>query len=153
MRVAFTLPLLVAVLGYLTYPPAIAWASVSLDVGWRWCGVVLGLALVPWMVWVFRAIGSNVSETVLIKKTHQLVTVGPYRWVRHPIYTTGIAMILSFAMISANLLFAGIAIVAVPLFRFAIVPREEAALIERFGEQYEAYRGTTGALIPRLWAR
>ena len=152
-RVVFTLPLLIAILSYASYPRAIAWAAVPIGPEGRWLGVGLGLALMPWMVSVFRAIGSNVSETVLLKKSHQLVTAGPYRWVRHPIYTTGILMIVAIGLISANSIFLVIAVLAYLLFLIGIVPREEAALIERFGGDYESYRKTTGALLPRLWSR
>ncbi len=149
-RVVFTLPLLFGLLAYLAYPRAIEWSRFPLADSWRFLGAVLGVSLVPWMVWVFRTLGSNVSETVLTKENHRLVVEGPYRWIRHPIYTTGIAMIVSFALISANVLFLAIAGVAVLLFRFGIIPREEQALIDRFGEQYESYRSGTGALLPRL---
>jgi protein-S-isoprenylcysteine O-methyltransferase Ste14 len=43
----------------------------------------------PAALWVFSALGRNVSETVLTKGDHELVTAGPYRWIRHPLYTTG----------------------------------------------------------------
>jgi hypothetical protein len=47
-------------------------------------------------------LGRNVSETVLTKESHELVTSGPYRWIRHPLYTTGIALFVALGLIAAN---------------------------------------------------
>lgn len=41
-------------------------------------------------VWVFRNIGKNTIPTVEIREEHELLITGPYRWVRHPLYTAGI---------------------------------------------------------------
>ena len=68
---------------YIANPAWMSWASIALPVGLRWAGAVLGVVLIPAMVWVFRSLGRNVSETVLTKTDHTLVTHGPYRWVRH----------------------------------------------------------------------
>jgi hypothetical protein len=48
---------------------------------------------VPAAWWVFSSIGRNVTETVLTKADHTLVTTGPYRWLRHPLYATAAALL------------------------------------------------------------
>jgi protein-S-isoprenylcysteine O-methyltransferase Ste14 len=148
-RLLVALPLFGGVLVYILNPMWMAWASYEAPVWLRWAGVALGLAAIPSARWVLRAIGSNVSETILTKSSHQLVTHGPYRWIRHPLYTTGIVLFVSLGLIAANwfiLLFAAIALLAI---RFAVVPREERELVARFGARYEEYRRRTGAMTPR----
>jgi protein-S-isoprenylcysteine O-methyltransferase Ste14 len=126
------------------------WASLSLPTWARWTGVAIGLLVVPSIYWVLTALGTNVSETVLTKPQHRLVTTGPYRWVRHPLYTVGIALFLSIALMAGNwfmLLWAVVALIAV---RVVVIPREEAQLVARFGDEYRRYRTGTGSLLPSL---
>jgi protein-S-isoprenylcysteine O-methyltransferase Ste14 len=103
---------------------------------------------VPSVYWVLTTLGSNVSETVLTKPGHRLVTTGPYRWVRHPLYTTAIALFLGIGLMAANwfiLLWTVVAAIAV---RLVVIPREEAQLVAAFGEDYRRYRRDTDALLP-----
>jgi protein-S-isoprenylcysteine O-methyltransferase Ste14 len=149
-RVVIALPLFAAVLTYLLHPQWMTWAELSLPNWVRAAGVALALLTVPAAYWVFTSLGSNVSETVLTKTRHALVTNGPYRWVRHPLYTTGATLLLAIGLTAANwfiLLFACLALVAI---RGLVIPLEEAALISKFGEEYRAYIRRTGCLLPRL---
>src|SRR5881275_3061754 len=64
-----------------------SWASRS------WHLLLLGLAFALLLaIWARRAIGSNWSAIVTLKKDHALVTRGPYRYVRHPIYSAILMM-------------------------------------------------------------
>ena len=149
-RLAVALPLFGGVLVYLANPPWMAWASVNLPLWTRWTGVVLGVLAVPSVHWVLTSLGTNVSETVLTKQDHRLVTVGPYRWMRHPLYTVGITLFVGIGLMAANwfiLLWAVIALVAM---RLVVIPREEAHLEAAFGEEYRRYRSATGSLLPSL---
>jgi len=149
-RLAVALPLFGSVLVYVLNPRWMDWASLGLHPGLRWVGAALGVAVVPGVYWVLSNLGSNVSETVLTKDDHQLVTSGPYRWVRHPLYSVGICLFLSVGLMAANafiLAWTALALIAVHL---VVVPREESALIAKFGDAYREYRATTGALLPKL---
>jgi protein-S-isoprenylcysteine O-methyltransferase Ste14 len=99
--------------------------------------------------WVFSSLGNNVSPTVITRARHTLVTHGPYRWVRHPLYTTGMLSYLSFALLAEIWL---IFLIAVPAFIVLAVrtSKEEARLVERFGEDYRGYMRRTGRFLPRL---
>jgi len=149
-RLLVALPLFGGVVAYLANPDWMGWASLTLPLWARWTGVALGLLVVPSSYWVLTALGTNVSETVLTKRQHRLVTTGPYRWVRHPLYTVGIALFLAIALMAANwfiLLWAVVALIAV---RLVVIPREEAQLVARFGDDYRRYRSGTGSLLPSL---
>jgi protein-S-isoprenylcysteine O-methyltransferase Ste14 len=127
-----------------------AWASVSVPFWVRWLGVALGVLTVPTIHWVLATLGANVSETILTKKHQRLVTAGPYRWVRHPLYSAGIALFLSIGLIAANWFIVLCAAIALMAVRLLVVPREEAQLVLKFGNDYRLYQSQTGSMMPRL---
>src|SRR5262245_47366018 len=70
-----------SLIAYVINPRSMAWAAVSLPVWLRWMGVGLGLIAGVLLVWMFRNLGRNLTDTVVTRKEHTLVTTGPYRWV------------------------------------------------------------------------
>jgi protein-S-isoprenylcysteine O-methyltransferase Ste14 len=92
-------------IAYLINPACMAWAAVPLPVGLRWTGVGLGLIAGVLLVWMFRTLGRNLTDTVVTRKKHTLVTHGPYRWVRHPLYTSAALVVLAHSLIAANWFF------------------------------------------------
>ncbi len=152
MRLVFALPLFLSILAYMINPAWMDWSSVSLPVWLRWGGAVLGVGVMPLMYWLFSTIGDNISETVLTKETHQLVTNGPYRWVRHPLYAVAPLMLIAVSLLAANWFIGGMTVIALVMIVLVVVPKEEANLIETFGDDYRAYMKRTGRLFPRLRA-
>ncbi len=149
-RLLLGLPLLLSLLAFLIHPPWMDWSRVPAPALTRWLGVVLGILALPFIHWVMRSIGRNVSETVLTKQDHQLVRHGPYRWIRHPIYTSGILLLSSAALMMSNWFVAVLTALMVLAFRCWVIPIEETALIAKFGDRYREYRAHTGALLPRV---
>jgi len=150
MRLVFALPFFLAMAAYIINPRWMDWSALALPEAARWAGVAIGLAVLPVLYWVLRSIGRNISETVLTKSDHALVTHGPYRWVRHPLYTAATIAFLALGLIAANafiLALAALIFVGVALW---IVPKEETELEAKFGRAYEDYRMRTGAFLPRL---
>jgi len=150
LRAVFALPLFAGIVAYLVNPSWMAWSEVSLPTGLRWLGVVMGGLAIPSAWWLFSNLGRNVSETVLTKTDHELVTTGPYRWVRHPLYLTGGTLLVAVGLMAANGFILALAIVVIVLMRVLVVPREEQALIAKFGDDYRRYRQRTGGMFPRL---
>ena len=150
MRLVFTLPLLLSILAFVINPSWMAWSSVAVPEWVRWLGAMLGLGIVPFTYWVFRTIGRNISETVLTKETHQLVTDGPYRWIRHPLYTVGSLLLTAISLLTANWFIGAMTLLAIVMIIVVVIPREEANLIETFGDAYRAYKKHTGMLLPGL---
>ena len=105
-RLLVALPLIAGILAYIVSPRSMAWSAYAAPEWLRWLGVALGVASMLSARWVLRAIGSNVSETILTKSAHQLVTHGPYRWVRHPFYDLVLLRGLSSSLLTANWLMA-----------------------------------------------
>lgn len=153
-RALVALPLFAAVAAYLVRPASMAWAAVPLPPWARWLGVALGALTIPAAHWVFRTLGNNVSETVLTRPGHELVTSGPYRWVRHPLYTTGVTLFLAVGLLAANGFILAFTALTLVLVRGLVIPREERELVRRFGDAYRGYAARTGVLLPRgLWRR
>jgi protein-S-isoprenylcysteine O-methyltransferase Ste14 len=148
-RALVALPLFVAILTYLVNPPWMAWAELPLPTWTRWVGVALGLVTVPAAHWVFTSLGRNVSETVLTKSHHELVTSGPYRWIRHPLYTTGIALVLAIGVMAASWFILLFGLIALASIRLVVIPLEERELVTTFGQEYRDYMQRTGRLLPR----
>ena len=152
-RLIFGLPLVLSLVAFIVQPGWMRWAQVSLPPGVRWAGVATGIVCIPLVYWVVSTLGSNISETVLTKQSHELVRGGPYRWVRHPLYSTGALLLVSAALMTASAFVAVWTALALIAIVVVIVPQEEAHLKARFGEEYRAMMARTGRLLPRLTVR
>lgn len=149
-RLFFAAPLYLSILAYMLNPRWMAWSSFDASSGARWLGVAIALTMVAVLYWVLTSIGANISETTLTKTNHRLVTHGPYRWVRHPLYAAATTAFVALGLVAANWFIMAFAFAASVLVAFVVIPREEARLTQRFGEDYRHYISRTGALIPRL---
>lgn len=133
------------------FPRLMAWSTLDILPVWL-RGLAAGIALLvvpPLAIWTQSSLGRNVSTTVAIHDDHQLITDGPYKYVRHPLYTIGATLFICLAvMVQGWLLLAALAVGYVPLMKRT--PKEEAKLIEKFGDAYIAYRERTGRYLPRL---
>jgi protein-S-isoprenylcysteine O-methyltransferase Ste14 len=136
------------VFAYIFYPPAISWASVSLPSWIRWLGGAGSVTAALLLVWMFASLGLNITDSVTTRRDHKLVTGGPYRWIRHPLYTFGALLFLSISLIMGSWLIPllGIPSYAILIHRTGI---EEKKLQDRFGEQYQLYSERTGRFLPR----
>jgi protein-S-isoprenylcysteine O-methyltransferase Ste14 len=150
LRGLMGLALFGGILAHAVRPDWMAWASFEVPQTLRWLGLGLGVLTVLAVHWVLSALGRNVTETVLTKEHHELVTGGPYRWVRHPLYTTGLTLLLALGLMAGSWFVLLATVIAFALLRLFVIPREEAALLAKFGERYQAYMLRTGRLVPRV---
>ncbi len=150
IRILAALLLYLPFIAYVAIPQRMTWASFALPVGFRWLGFLVGLLMIPPAAWVLRSLGHNVSETVLTKQKHQLVMVGPYQWVRHPLCTTGITLLIALGLLEASWFVLLTTTIAALFIRLTVIPAEERALVEKFGERYRTYMGRTGRMLPRV---
>jgi len=98
-------------------------------------------------VWARLYLAGNWSGTVTLKVGHELVRSGPYRWVRHPIYS-GILLAVLGTALERGQLRGAIALVLIYAGFFLKIRREEQFMNDAFGARYDEYRRTTGILIP-----
>jgi len=116
----------------------------------RWTGAmgvvicVLGLLVTLWARWT---LGGNWSSSVTFKQGHELIRTGPYRWVRHPIYTGLLVMALGTALGFGQLR----CWLSLPLMATAFLiklKQEEKLLLRHFPQEYPTYKKQVKALVP-----
>lgn len=133
---------------WLSRPDWFQWASLPISLGLRSIGVAGFACSVAWLIWMFHALGPNLTDTVVTRQNAQFVDHGPYRFVRNPMYTGVLmaAMSLGLALGTWLLPVAGVAVFTL----FALRTRtEEKYLIERFGNRYRDYMQRVGCFFPR----
>jgi len=135
---------------YLVNPKWLVWSKVGMPEWVRWLGIGIGILCTFGIYWLFSSIGSGISPTSATRREHKLSTSGPYRWVRHPLYTIGSLFYISFGMMADNWFIAAMGILA--FIAMAIrTPKEEANLIEKFGDEYREYMKHTGRFLPKVF--
>jgi protein-S-isoprenylcysteine O-methyltransferase Ste14 len=116
----------------------------------RWVGLVLFLAGCVLRVWPIFILGRRFSGLVAIQPGHQLVTHGPYRYVRHPSYAGMMLGFVGWALVFRS----SIGVVAAALGLLVLLSRieaEESLLLSQFGSPYEDYRRRTWRLVPWVY--
>lgn len=114
-----------------------------------WLGVAVQIAGLALAILARSYLGRNWSGTVTLKQGHELIRTGPYRYVRHPIYT-GLLLAFIGSALARNEWRGALAVVLVLAAFWRKLSIEERWLAELFGESYAAYRRETAALIPLL---
>ena len=118
----------------------------SLDI--RWVGVAGFGGSVIWLMWMFKTLGRNLSDTVVTRRDAHFVDSGPYRFVRNPMYTGVLMLALSLGLALGTWLLPVEGSVLFTL--FALRTRtEEVFLIERFGDRYRGYMERVGRFFPK----
>ncbi len=130
-------------------PQRMKWAALPLPTWSRWFGVGLGTLALPCFLWTHQALGKNWAVALVTKEGHTLVSSGPYRWVRHPMYTTIFLQELAALLVSANWVI-GLSGLGISVLSVARVGEEEALMVEEFGDEYRAYMERTGRFLPRM---
>jgi protein-S-isoprenylcysteine O-methyltransferase Ste14 len=136
---------------YLFFPGAFAFAyAVPFPAAVRWTGVALLALGIAVLGTAHYHLSLSFSSFVGSKEGHKLVQSGPYRLVRHPIYTAYLLLYLGGGLAAANWV-----LTLLPAACFAVtvslrMPQEERILTDLFGERYTAYMQRTGRLLPRI---
>jgi protein-S-isoprenylcysteine O-methyltransferase Ste14 len=144
------LPVFVAGVAWMINPDWMTWSSLPLPAWLRWLGVILAACAGVLVMWTFQNLGQNLTDTVVTRQNHTLVTSGPYRFVRHPFYLAFAIGLLGSSLAAASwfILLAGL----LPFgFLIARTRIEEEKLIERFGTEYRNYLLRVGRFVPRWW--
>jgi protein-S-isoprenylcysteine O-methyltransferase len=108
---------------------------------------ILCVGGVSFCFWARAVLGRNWSGSVTLKENHELIVRGPYRLVRHPIYTGLLAMVISTVIQQGHLAgIIGLILIFVNLWIKSSY--EEEVMVKQFPDQYPAYRERVGRIIP-----
>ena len=125
------------------------WPAIPEIVWLMWLGAAMTFGGLLFAIWARLYLGKNWSGLVQVKQDHELIRSGPYRFVRHPIYSGILLALVGTAFCKRNLWgFVGVVLVWLGLWIKSRL--EERFMVATFGERYDEYRRTTGALVPRL---
>jgi protein-S-isoprenylcysteine O-methyltransferase Ste14 len=143
------LALWLGLIAYMINPSWMAWSSVPLPTWLRWTGVGIFALAGGLLFWTFRSLGSNLTDTVVTRRAHTLVTHGPYRWVRHPFYDCAALLVVATSLVASNwfLMMTGGLVLVLLVVR---TRTEEEKLLARFGDAYRRYSERTGRFLPNL---
>lgn len=133
----------ILIIGILLTPLGDDWPLSSVAAGFATALTWVGLALVVWAVLVF---GRGVTASPMPSRKAQLRTRGPYRWIRHPMYTGVITLMAGSALGRRNWIAAALWVVLVAFF-LTKMRWEERRLVETY-PGYGSYRETVPALVP-----
>lgn len=101
-------------------------------------------------IWSRLSLGSNWSATVTYREGHELIERGPYRFVRHPMYT-GFLLMISGTVVNLGEISSLAALIVCALGTGWKLRQEEALLEEHFPDRFSVYKSRTKALIPFIW--
>jgi protein-S-isoprenylcysteine O-methyltransferase Ste14 len=148
LRLVTILPILCALLLFWRTPPgALAVLLIPHTAAALWLAVILCLAGLAVALWARFTLAGNWSGMVTLKEGHELVVRGPYRYVRHPIYS-GILLLLLGTAVAVGRVRGFVAVLAMLAGFWIKLRQEEALLSGHFPDSYPAYRARVKALIP-----
>ncbi|HUZ92754.1 MAG TPA: isoprenylcysteine carboxylmethyltransferase family protein [Candidatus Paceibacterota bacterium] len=112
-------------------------------------GDVLCAAGVAFAIWARIYLGRNWGMPMTLREGHELVTSGPYAWVRHPIYTGFLLAVLGSAFADGSVWL--VSLVLSGIYFVYSAKTEEKTMIEQFPDEYPGYMKRTKMLIPFIW--
>jgi protein-S-isoprenylcysteine O-methyltransferase Ste14 len=124
--------------------PGPVWIPVALGMAIAWFGICL-------RIWAILTLGRSFQRVVTVEADQEVITSGPYRYVRHPAYTGVLAAFAGMGFMLCN--FGSVIVVAVvPLIGYVVrIVAEEKALREALGDAYSSYADSRARLVPGVW--
>ena len=140
----FIMPIIYATTNWLDFADynVPTWAS--------WLGVLI-LAAGLFIFWRAHAdLGLNWSPSLEIREKHELITHGIYGIIRHPMYASQWLVAIAQPLLLHNWIAGFLNLLVFIPFYFLRVKAEEQMMLDSFGTQYQEYRKTTGAVLPKM---
>ncbi len=135
---------------FIVAPRAWAWSYVRYPLWMRALGTVVLGAGVALLWWSHAHLGKSFHSLVVRKEEQVLVESGPYRWVRHPIYTAYLFSYIGTGLVASSWVLTFVSGALFALGAALRIPEEEAVMVAQFGDAYRALMARTGRLLPRL---
>ncbi|MHA1207198.1 MAG: methyltransferase family protein, partial [Candidatus Hodarchaeales archaeon] len=134
---------------YIIFPETHEWFILGLPSWVIIVGLVLTVIGMIFELYTQISRGKHFSAYLYIREDHKLISNGPHRFIRHPMYTALTMVLLGLFLASANI-YVGLPL---PVFLVVIalrVGKEENVLVEQFGEEYRNYMRRTGRFLPKI---
>ncbi|NHJ49648.1 MAG: isoprenylcysteine carboxylmethyltransferase family protein [Asgard group archaeon] len=132
-------------------PQLFDWSKIpNYPQGLQWTGTALGILSIILFIFVHKHLGRNYSRSLEIFDDHKLISTGPYKFVRHPMYSAFVLLHIAVFLITENWFFGIVWIGGLTIVLILRIKREEDMLIEAFGDNYKFYKEKTGILFPNL---
>jgi protein-S-isoprenylcysteine O-methyltransferase Ste14 len=150
LRAVLRLPWLALMIAWLLAPQWLQWSAMGVPAAVPWIGAGFMAASLALLTWVHHTLGDNFSPTLKVKENQSLVKRGPYRWVRHPMYAAVFLSVIGVCLMTSNWLFALVSIPGVAPALVRRMSKEEAMMVDKFGDEYRAYMRRTGRVLPKF---
>jgi protein-S-isoprenylcysteine O-methyltransferase len=120
--------------------------------GWlTWVGVAIMISGVAFRQYAISVLGKFFTATIQIKKDHELIQTGPYRYIRHPSYLGILIMAFGLGIAMANWISLLLCLVLPAIGLMQRIRFEEKELEQHFGKQYQDYKKNTRRVIPFIY--
>jgi protein-S-isoprenylcysteine O-methyltransferase Ste14 len=141
--------LILTVIIHVFNPPWFGVTNHAMPAFLRIIGTILAACGLILLMWTHYHLGKQWSADLELQHEHELITSGPYQYIRHPMYTALYSFFLGTALISGNYIleFLSIAIIVIIHFR---IRQEEKMLGDEFGDSYKEYSNKTGLILPKF---
>ena len=124
-------------------------AGRELDTWSLWLGAgLMGLSL-PLLYWVHQSLGAYFSARLVLQPEHTIIQNGPYRWIRHPMYSVGFLYLIGAGLLSQSWFVGLLPVLSFTLLVWLRVNDEEKMLCE-LSEEYVHYKERSGRFFPKL---
>ncbi len=147
IRILFNMCLIVYIIIFVNNPELFKKFSICFPLWLRWTGVFIGVISVFLFLWIHSILGKYWSPYLELREEHVLIKSGPYKLVRHPMYSAAFLLWIGSTLVMSNWLIVIANILAV-LIMTSRIEKEEKMMIDRFGDEYKEYMKTTGAFVP-----
>src|SRR3989344_1740674 len=137
--------IIINLIGLVFCPTAAIWHRVGFTAWNNYAGLMLALLALLLRQWSYKALSVNWSDKVA--RPGQLIKTGPYRWIRHPVYSSYLLMNVGafLATGSVTLISLGLIFFSADVIRSGA---EETLLHQGFGDEFREYAKTTGRFVP-----
>lgn len=139
IRFLLGIPMAIVIIAFLIYPPIVSTLQLPLPNALRWIGVPLGMVCTAGLFWTHVHLAEAFSGTVHVRSGAKLVTTGPYKYVKHPMYICFFLGVVSFFLLSANWFIGVVSLFGMMIIVCSRLKIEEDELQKKYGEEYEKY--------------
>lgn len=134
---------------YIWKPNLMQWTRIPIPSWIRWLGGIITISGMTLEFSTQISLGRNYTTTLHIREEQSLVTSGPYRYVRHPMYTALFMVGVGLGLLSTSWYFL-LPFIGTGIMVALRIQREENAMIAKFGDEYIQYMQRTGRFFPKI---